>query len=241
MSRPPLVLLHGALGASSQFEPLMGVIEDRFEVHALDFEGHGGSPLKNRPCRIEHFAENVVDYLNAHAIAATAIFGHSMGGHVGMYLARFFPERVTSVFTLGTKFDWTAEIAAREMELLVAEKIKQKVPQFALQLAQRHTAAGWEALLVKMREMQRHVGQHNSLPDTEIRAIGQKVRICLGDRDKTTSIEESVRIYRLLPNAELHIFPGTPHPLEKVSITYIADALVDFFANPKLNLKKQRP
>jgi pimeloyl-ACP methyl ester carboxylesterase len=232
MNRPPLMLLHGALGSSAQFEPLLDVIGARLDAHTLDFEGHGTSPLRRRPCRIEHFAENVLDYLNNRNLTAVSIFGHSMGGHVGVYLARFFPERVISVFTLGTKFAWTPEIAARETALLLPEIIAQKVPHFARLLQQRHTAAGWEALLARLREMQTHIGQHNSLPDDAIRAVGQRVRIGLGDRDKTSSIEESVHVYRLLPRGELQIFPNTPHPLEKISVEYLADALIEFFDEP---------
>jgi pimeloyl-ACP methyl ester carboxylesterase len=228
MSPPPLILLHGALGSREQFEPLVDVIKSRFDTHTLDFEGHGAIPLRHRPSRIEHFAENVLDYLNEHHLAAVSIFGHSLGGHVGVYLARFFPERVISVFTLGTKFVWTPDIAARETALMHPEIIARKVPHFARLLQQRHAAAGWEALLAKLREMQTHSGKHNSLPDEEIRAISQRVRIGLGDRDKTSSIEESVHIYRLLPKGELQIFPNTPHPLEKIPVAYLAAALVDF-------------
>jgi hypothetical protein len=35
-------------------------IEQPFDAHTLDFEGHGTSPLKNRLLRLAHFAENVI-------------------------------------------------------------------------------------------------------------------------------------------------------------------------------------
>ncbi len=228
MSRLPLLLLHGALGAGAQFNDLIDVIGGLYDVHTLDLEGHGTSPLRDRPLRFEHFAENVIDYLDAHDLAAVAIFGHSMGGHLGLYLARFFPERVVAVFTLGTKFTWTPAIAEKEAALMVPQKIAQKVPQFARLLQSRHTAAGWESLLAGMREMQAFIGQHNCLPDADLQAISQRVRIGLGDRDRTSSIEETVRVYRLFAKGELQIFPNTPHPLEKVSLRHLADALRDF-------------
>ena len=97
MSRPQLMLLHGALGAQLQFEPLLPYLKNVFDIHTLEFEGHGASPLKNRPFRMKHFAENVIDYLDENKIATACIFGHSLGGHVGLYLARFFPDRVSGV------------------------------------------------------------------------------------------------------------------------------------------------
>jgi NDP-sugar pyrophosphorylase family protein len=44
MSKDSLLLLHGALGASSQFAPLTPLLEDRFEVHTARFRRHGTSP-----------------------------------------------------------------------------------------------------------------------------------------------------------------------------------------------------
>ena len=49
MSRPNLILLHGVLGASTQFKSLVPLLREKYDVHTLDFEGHGSSSPKNRP------------------------------------------------------------------------------------------------------------------------------------------------------------------------------------------------
>ena len=187
------------------------------------------SPFKNRPLRLEHFAENVIAYLDKTAVETANIFGHSLGGHIGLYLARFFPERIAAVFTLGTKFNWTPDIAEKEKKFLLPDKIREKVPQFARQLEERHVAAGWEPLLEKLRELQDYLGRHNPLPDDDICSISQKVRIGVGDKDKTAGLDESIRIYRVLKRGEFQVFPDTPHPLEKISMPYLANAISDFF------------
>ena len=229
MTRPRLLLLHGALGVGSQFDPLKAFLEGTFEVHALDFEGHGTSPLRDRPLRMAHYADNVLAYLDQKAIPAAGVFGHSLGGHVGLFLAHHHPERISGVFTLGTKFNWTPEIAEKENKLLLPDKIMEKVPQFGELLKKRHVAAGWEALLERQREMQLHVARNNPLPDDNIRSISQRVRISIGDRDKMVTFEESIRIYRLLLKGEFQVFPNTPHPLEKAPVQKLADAIIDFF------------
>jgi pimeloyl-ACP methyl ester carboxylesterase len=230
MTTPHLLLLHGALGTGTQFEPLKAILKANFEVHTLDFEGHGTSPLRERPLRIAHYAENVLAYLDQTAIPTAGIFGHSLGGHVGLFLARFHPDRISSVFTLGTKFHWTMEIAEKENKLLLPDKIKEKVPRFGRLLEERHVAAGWEALLEKQREMQLHVAQNNPLPDDDIRSISQKVRISIGDRDQMVTLEESIRVYRLLKKGEFQVFPNTPHPLEQAPIQKLAEAIIDYFS-----------
>jgi pimeloyl-ACP methyl ester carboxylesterase len=229
MDNHPLLLLHGALGASTQYAPLLPLIEDRIDVHTPDFEGHHTSPLRDRPFRFNHFAENVLDYMDGRTMDKVHIFGHSLGGAVGLYLARSFPERVAGVFTLGIKFEWSPEIARAENAFLDPQKMKQKVPGFAKMLHQRHTAAGWETLLKRVRDLHLSMGRDNPLKEADYRSINQKVRIAVGDRDKMVDIEQSVKVYRLLQHGEFQVFPATPHPLEQVDMPRLASAILDFF------------
>jgi len=229
MSRTHLMLLHGALGAGSQLYPLIPHLKAKYEVHTLDFEGHGSSPLRDRPFRALHCAENVMDYMDGQGIKAIDIFGHSLGGQVGVCMARYFPGRVKRVFTLGTKFRWTPEIAEKEIAFLDPTKMREAVPQFVKTLQERHVASGWEKVLEKIREMMIDLGENNPLEDNDIRQITKRVRIGVGDRDDMVGIEESVGIYRSLQEGELQIFPGTPHPLEKVPLAKLSQALIDFF------------
>ena len=37
-----IILLHGALGSENQFSQLKESLADKFEVHSMNFEGHGG-------------------------------------------------------------------------------------------------------------------------------------------------------------------------------------------------------
>jgi len=229
MSRPNLILLHGALGSSSQFHPMIPLLKDKYDVHTLDFEGHGSSPPKDRPFRSRYFAENVLNYMNKHAVKAADIFGHSMGGHIGLVVASFSPDRVKRVFTLGTKFVWTPEIAEKENAFLDPIKIQEKVPKYAMELKRRHLASGYERILEKTREMNVNIGQEKILTDEDIGKIERRVRLGLGDRDYMVSIEETAGVYRLLQKGELQIFPGTPHPIEKVTLSALTHSIMDFF------------
>jgi pimeloyl-ACP methyl ester carboxylesterase len=228
MSRPNLLLLHGVLGTSTQFKSLIPLLRDKYDVHTLDFEGHGSSAPKNRPFRLKHFAENVLEYMKMNAVKAADIFGHSMGGIIGLYLARFYPKRVKRVFTLGTKFLWTPEIAEKENAFLDPKKLTEKVPQYATELRRRHAATGFEKILEKVREMNVSLGKESVLKDEDIQKINRKVRIGVGDRDYMVSIEESVNVYRLLQHGELQIFPDTQHPIERVSFPNLAYSILKF-------------
>ncbi|MBI3260123.1 MAG: alpha/beta fold hydrolase [Ignavibacteriae bacterium] len=225
----PLVLLHGALGASTQFANLATILSDKFDIHTLDFEGHGSrSSLSVNPFRIEYFAENVIHYLDKSSIDKCDIIGYSMGGYVALHLASLMPERVNRIFTLATKFRWDPETSAKEAGFLDAEKIELKVPKYAQFLQSLH-GEEWRENLNATREMMIHLGDNPVLSSSVLSGVQNRVRIGLGDRDAMVSIEETVEAYKALPNGELQVFPNTPHPLEKVNVDIFADAIVQFF------------
>ena len=89
-----LLLLHGALGNAHSLQPLANELQNDFEIHSLTFEGHGGSEIPTHDFTIPDFAEEVIAYLNQNNINEIALFGYSMGGFVGLYLAKHFPEKV---------------------------------------------------------------------------------------------------------------------------------------------------
>ena len=229
MSKDHLLLLHGALGAKSQFVPLILLLEDSFQVHTLDFEGHGTSPMRERPFKEVYFAENVLEYLDEISLSRVNIFGYSMGGKVGLYLAKTYPERINKVFTFATKFLWTSESVNGEVSSLDAEKISEKVPRFARMLEERHAASGWKNVLQKTKEMMLTLVSESSLTIGEMDQIQQEVRVSVGDKDRLVTIEETVDAYRSLPMGQLQIFPKTPHPMEKAPRAHLAHSLAEFF------------
>jgi pimeloyl-ACP methyl ester carboxylesterase len=208
---------------------LVPLLKNKFQIHTLDFEGHGGSPEQNSPFGFDLFANNVLNYLAENSIHKADIFGYSMGGHVGLYLAKTSPQRVRRVFTLATKFLWTPETAAREAAFLDPDQILKKVHQFAKTLEERHSASGWRNVLEKTRTLFLEQGKKNILPMDDLKEIPHMVRVSVGDRDKTVSIEETVEVYRCLQRGEFQVFPGTPHPFEQVPLSNLAQSLIDFF------------
>ena len=83
-----LLILHGALGASDQFIQLQQSLQESYQVHILDFTGHGQAPDTDAPFSMKLFATNVLDYLDRNKLEKTNLFGYSMGGYVAMYLAK---------------------------------------------------------------------------------------------------------------------------------------------------------
>src|SRR5882724_555238 len=99
-----LLLLHGAIGCSSQLIPFQKEFEkSNRQVLVFDFPGHGGKKFSEGDFSIKCFAESVLEFLDEKKISQTDIFGYSMGGYVALYLARHFSNRIGKVMKLGTK------------------------------------------------------------------------------------------------------------------------------------------
>jgi pimeloyl-ACP methyl ester carboxylesterase len=223
----PLLLLHGALGSESQFDFLSG-LKDHFIVHTMNFSGHGGKDLPET-FSIEGFANDVLDYISKNNLPSLNIFGYSMGGYVALYLAKHHPEKVNAIFTLATKFNWTPEIALHETKMLNAEKIEEKIPAFAKQLEKLHYPADWKSVLQKTAGMMIGLGNRNPLQEENYRTIKQKVLIGIGDKDAMVTLEETIAVYRNLPNADLIVFPHMPHPFEKADHRRLTAEMISFF------------
>lgn len=229
MEKPSLILLHGALGAASQFTPWLPLLESHFTIHTLDLEGHGERPSTRREFAIDHFAENLEALIVEKGLAPASVFGYSMGGYVALYLAAEKPELVDSVFTFASKVQWDPEIAAREVKMLNPEKIKEKVPRFAQMLEKRHSGNNWESVLHETAGLMFGLGQNNLIAERYAK-VKARVRIGLGDRDSMVGLEETVQAQNSIDGAELLVLPGTPHPLEKINPERICAQIRDFFS-----------
>jgi pimeloyl-ACP methyl ester carboxylesterase len=226
-----LLLLHGAIGARDQLLPLAEKLQQDFIVHTLNFTGHGGEPLP-ASFSIALFAEQVLQYMEQHipAGAVVHLFGYSMGGYVGLYISKQQPERFARIVTLATKFYWDEVTAAKEVKMLEPEIIVQKVPAFAAQLENRHAPQDWKAVMKETARMMLAMGKDNPLKPEDYGAVSTPCLLLLGDRDKMVTLDETVYIYKQLPNAQLGVLPATGHPLEQVNLKQLVFQVKAFLA-----------
>jgi pimeloyl-ACP methyl ester carboxylesterase len=223
-----IILLHGALGSKDQLQPLEKVLEDTFQVHSFNFSGHGGRPFSGIPISIPYFSEQIASYMQAANITHANIFGYSMGGYAAMHLAKQQPEKINKLITLATKFHWDEKTAAREVKMLDGKTIQEKVPAFAAQLQQRHAPNDWLTLLDKTSQLLTNLGKNNTLQLEDYASINTPCLLLLGDRDKMVTLEETVAVYKQLPNAQCGVLPGTPHAFEQVNLSLLAQLIKGF-------------
>ena len=101
---PTLVVLHGLLGSSDNWQTLGKRYAEHHNVWVLDARNHGRSP--HHPVHsYEAMAADVVHFLDAKGLARVSLLGHSMGGKTVLTLAQTHPERLDKLVV--------ADIAAR--------------------------------------------------------------------------------------------------------------------------------
>ncbi len=223
-----ILLLHGAIGSKEQLKELEENLSSSFFVHRLDLSGHGGSDLPEYPFSIKYFAEEVIGFLDANNIKQINIFGYSMGGYVAMYLAKYHPEKINRIITLATKFYWDEITAEKEIKMLNANKIEEKIPAFAVVLKERHHPQNWKLVLERTINMLAEMGRNNPLQQQDYITIQQPILLMLGDRDKMVTLRETLDVYHTLPNAQLSIIPNTPHTIELVNTSRLAFEINSF-------------
>ena len=132
-----IILLHGAIGAKDQLEPLAVELKQQgYNVFMLNFSGHGQIPFQIH-FSIEQFALELEQFIEANNLQRPTVFGYSMGGYVALYLAKQQPNILGNIIILGTKFEWSPAIAQKEVKMLDSKTIMEKVPKFAEALQKR--------------------------------------------------------------------------------------------------------
>lgn len=223
-----IILLHGALGSNQQLQPLADNLRGTFHVHSFNFSGHGGREFADEPFSIPFFSYQIEEYMQKQGIEQANIFGYSMGGYAALYLAKQQPSKINKIITLATKFYWDEKVAAKEVQLLNANTIKEKVPAFAAQLQQRHSPNNWEELLDKTKELLLGLGADNALQAEDYTDLSTACLLLLGDRDKMVTLDETIAVYKQLPSAQMGMLPGTAHAFEQVNVNLLSQLITGF-------------
>lgn len=92
----PLVLLHGGNARWQAFDSILPDLSE-WHVYAPDFRGHGKSGRVPGSYRLQDYADDIVAFLKNVVREPAYVFGHSLGGIVGLMVATQYPEGVRAL------------------------------------------------------------------------------------------------------------------------------------------------
>ncbi len=111
---PAVLLLHGwTASADLNFFPVYARLADSYRVIALDLRGHGRGLRSAEPFRLEDCADDAAALLDQLGVEHVIVVGYSMGGPVGLLLARRHPGRVAALVMQATALEWRGTVRER--------------------------------------------------------------------------------------------------------------------------------
>ena len=93
---PPLVILHGLFGSSTNWKGIASRLAENFRVYSLDGRNHGQS-FHHSSMTYQEMADDVAHFLDQQGLDQVLLLGHSMGGKTACTFALNHPERVTKL------------------------------------------------------------------------------------------------------------------------------------------------
>jgi 2-succinyl-6-hydroxy-2,4-cyclohexadiene-1-carboxylate synthase len=109
---PPLLLLHGWMGSSDDYQEVIDRLRSKFNCIAIDLPGHGKTQIIDGDLGygFVNTAMGIMQLLDSLKIDICSIAGYSFGGRLALYLALEFPERFDKVMLESTSPGLATEV-----------------------------------------------------------------------------------------------------------------------------------
>ncbi|MDL4840439.1 alpha/beta fold hydrolase [Aquibacillus rhizosphaerae] len=102
-NKPPIILIHGFVSSTYTFKHIIPLLAEKFSVVAIDLPGFGRSEKSKKFIySFKNYAKLIVECLNFFNLNKVTIVGHSMGGQIALYMAKYFPDKLTNLILLSS-------------------------------------------------------------------------------------------------------------------------------------------
>ena len=228
---PTVVMLHGSgAGVSgwANWRGIMPLLSESFRVVVPDLVGFGYTEV---PDGIEFkifdtWISQVVGLLDTLEIERAHLVGNSFGGGLSLHLADRFPDRFDRIVLMGAggvhqainsnlEELWTYKPSVENMKKImdIMAYDRSLVTDELAELRYRATIRpGAQENFEKVfpPPLQRHLDAQ-VLGDDRLRNLANEVLIFHGRDDIVVPFENSLHMFRLIPNAQLHAFGKCGH------------------------------
>ena len=226
-----VLFVHGSgpgVTAWANWRNALPAFAERFRVLAPDLLGFGNSA---RPAEIVYgkdvWVDHLLAFLDAKGVTRCHVVGNSLGGALALALALRAPARVDRIvlmgaagvsfpMTPGLEAVWGYEPSVDAMRELIGTYFAYDASLATDDLVRmRYEASvqpGYQESYARMfpAPRQRHLDAL-ATPDDRLASIESPTLVLHGREDKVIPLAASLRIFALLPNADLHVFGRCGH------------------------------
>jgi pimeloyl-ACP methyl ester carboxylesterase len=214
----PLILIHGGLSSSAEWEPVALELASGFRVITPDSRGHGRSSNPGGQLSYARIADDIAELIAALGLERPVVGGWSDGGQVTLELGARHPRMSSALivgaacpdFDAGLREVHRALLGADEAGVPDAAHLDAQLGEFAEEVKALHPggAERWRRLVHETAPMWL---AYRGLGPDELRRIEAPVLVLAGDRDELVPLDLSLALFRQLPDAELAVCPRLSH------------------------------
>jgi pimeloyl-ACP methyl ester carboxylesterase len=235
----PIVLLHGAyMTINSNWSELIPILSKTRKVIALELDGHGHTPLSQRPFSYQTLASDVAAVLKYLTIDSADILGFSYGGTVAFEFAIQHPAMTKKLIIISSTYKsegWLdmmyTMLAGIQPDAFDNSPIRSEYIKVA------PDTSNWHKFIAKMLQFS---AEKFNLGDDNIKNIKAPVILIMGDNDGTDK-KVVAETYSLLggnvfgdivgiPKSQLAILPAKGHGTLIMDTQAIAAIVGSFLA-----------
>jgi pimeloyl-ACP methyl ester carboxylesterase len=147
----PVIVLHGGVGASEMFGPVVPALSEGRQVIAVHLQGHGRTADVDRPLRFESMADDVAALAKHLGARTVDLMGYSLGGGVAMQTAIRHPSLVRKLAIVSAPFRrdaWYPEVLEGMAQMPQVINYISRSPLYGM-----YPDVKWAALFDKLAEL----------------------------------------------------------------------------------------
>jgi pimeloyl-ACP methyl ester carboxylesterase len=202
----PLVLIHGG-GSTIQttFGTILPLLAQRHKVIAVELQAHGHTSDRDSAESFSQDAGDVAALLAYLKIDKADFLGFSNGGQTSIQIGISYPQIVNKLVIVSAFYERDGTIKGFFEGLQNANLGNMPEPLRQAYLEIKNDSAGLKRMFEKDRA---RMVQFTGWKDEDLASIKAPALIIAGDKDIVTP-EHSVKMSKVIPNAELMIVPGS--------------------------------
>ena len=203
----PIIILHGLMGGLSNFDGLTDFFsENGYKVIIPELPLYTMSLLKTNVKSFSKYLNDFIGYKNYNNVI---LLGNSLGGHIGLYHTKLYPEKVRALVITGSSGLYESAMGSGYTKRSDYEVIKKKAqdvfydPKIATKeiVDDVYETVNDRNKLIKTLAIAKSAIRHNMAKD--LPKMHTPTCIIWGKNDGVTPPEVAVEFNDLLPDSEL--------------------------------------
>ena len=247
----PVVFLHGSgpgVTAYANWNRVFPLMKDEFRLIAPDMVGFGYTErVEGQVYNMNVWVQQTIDLFDALGIEKANLVGNSFGGALALSVAIKYPERINKLVCMGAMgvsfpitygldqvWGYTPSPAnmAKLLEIFTYDH-SFATPELAESRYQGSIQPGFQESFSRMFPEPRQNGVEDMAGNENyIRYIPHETLIIHGREDRVIPMATSLKLFELIPNAEMHCFGKCGHWSQIERSKEFAELLLWFFKRP---------